>query len=86
MFCNPVDLFHSNQIQELWIGASDISQEGYYVWDNGNKPVSPGYTNWGPNAPNDVKGEDCVEYNRYSFTWNDAPCGNGYGGVCEAQP
>lgn len=71
----------------LWIGASVSSNEGYFTWDNGGRPVSPGYTNWGPNQPgNDVGDEDCVVYLSTAFEWHDINCGSLYGGICEDQP
>ena len=49
--------------------------------------MSPGYTNWGPNAPdNRGNNEDCVHYGLYDFAWDDWNCATLYGGVCEAQP
>ena len=70
----------------LWIGALDTSQEGNFTWDNGGRPVSPGYTNWGPNEPNNQNEEDCVHYAGNSFLWNDNNCGSLFGGICEGQP
>ncbi len=31
---------------DLWIGASDASQESNWIWDNGGRPMYPGYANW----------------------------------------
>jgi len=77
----------------LWIGANDINGEGYFVWDNGGVPLSPGYTNWGPNEPNNgvgnpepVPNEDCIHYGWFEFAWNDYNCTYLFGGICEAQP
>ena len=70
---------------DLWIGASDTSKEGNFTWDNGGRPVSPGYTNWGGNEPNNLNEEDCVQYSSL-FVWNDNNCGNLFRGICEDQP
>ncbi len=71
----------------LWIGASDITNEGYFKWDNGGRPVSPGYTNWGPNQPaNDGGDEDCVHYLHIAFEWHDNDCESLLGGICKDQP
>ena len=49
--------------------------------------MSPGYTNWGPNQPDNASGnEDCVHYMLNQFTWNDIRCDYNIGGICEAQP
>ena len=42
MLMNPAD---------LWIGASDSSKEGNWIWDNGGWPIYPGYANWHSGQP-----------------------------------
>lgn len=71
----------------LWIGASDTSKEGYWIWDNGGRPMYPGFANWAPRQPDDGStDEDCHQYMNASFAWNDDQCENQFGGICEAQP
>jgi len=71
----------------LWIGASDEGKEGHFMWDNGEQPISPGYTNWGPGQPDNMANiEDCAIYGPYGFKWNDVRCSHLLGGVCEAHP
>lgn len=52
-----------------WIGFSDAIAEGTFAWSSG-EPVT--YTNWKPNEPNNLGGED---YARFDFGsgWNDVP-------------
>ncbi len=70
----------------MWIGASDFS-EGNWVWDNGGRPISPGYTNWHVGQPDNHYDEDCMNYHvPLGFPWNDGDCGDKFGGICEAQP
>ncbi len=74
-------------IAELWIGASDVYQEGNFTWDNGDIPVDSGYTNWLPGQPDNVINQDCIEYPKSTaFAWSDVTCGKENGGICEAQP
>ena len=73
----------------MWFGASDTSTEGYWTWDNGGRPMYPGYANWLPNEPSNTGDEDCASYriNLGSFGWNDSGCSSQpYGGICESQP
>ncbi len=80
--------FTASVLWGLWIGASDHGKEGHFMWDNGEKLISPGYTNWGPNQPdNEANNEDCILYGPYGFLWNDIDCDHkSVGGVCEKHP
>jgi hypothetical protein len=51
----------------LWIGLSDLVEEGRWVWANG-EPVT--YTNWDPGEPNNLGDEDYAQLFR-DGTWND---------------
>ncbi len=53
----------------FWIGLSDASSEGSWLWANG-EPVT--YTNWSGNEPNDSNGEDYAHV-RGNGEWNDVP-------------
>ena len=70
----------------MWIGASDVANEGNWIWDNGGRPLVPGYVNWVGGGPSDVGNEDCLQYWENKFQWNDRPCSTLMGGICEAQP
>jgi hypothetical protein len=63
-----------------WIGASDALLEGTFVWTDG-LPVT--YERWANNEPNNFQNaEDCAIMNN-SGTWNDVPCGDDWGYLCE---
>ena len=67
--------------QSYWIGLTDRAQEGSFVWFN-NQP--PTYTNWNPGEPNDAGGgEDCAHIWSTTPRWNDIPCGQTMGVLCE---
>ena len=69
--------------QFLWIGYTDQQTEGQWVWVTGN---SHPYTKWKGGEPNNQGGnEDCVEF-RDDATWNDLPCMNTIGYICECDP
>ena len=39
----------------IWIGLSDATSEGHFIWSNGD-PVT--YTNWWPGQPDNLGGQD----------------------------
>ena len=65
------------------IGIHDVNNEGLFVYDSNNSPLS--YENWGVGSPNDANGEDCVEIGYYNdnYKWNDLDCGSELTFVCE---
>ncbi|XP_052286827.1 lymphocyte antigen 75-like isoform X2 [Dreissena polymorpha] len=61
-----------NQITPAWIGLSDTSVEGRFVWTDG---VSASYTNWLPGHVTHGNTEDCVALLPNSNgTWDDFRC------------
>lgn len=56
--------------KDIWLGATDQSSEGNYVWVTG-EPW--GYTRWEAGEPNDPGGEDFIHIrgDRGFYTWND---------------
>lgn len=72
-------------IQDLWIGLSDRTVEGMYIWE-GDQTVAKNYTNWYSGEPNDHAGnEDCIGiYNGIlAGYWNDDYCDFTKGYICE---
>ncbi|XP_029732228.1 perlucin-like [Aedes albopictus] len=75
-------------LSNAWIGASDISKEGTFVWLATGRPVN--YTNWSENNPNNDEGtENCVEiayqpYTQFKWRWNDNKCDAVNNFVCES--
>jgi hypothetical protein len=65
----------------LWIGASDLQQDGQFVWTD-DKPIR--FSNWGASQPDDYPGPDCVEKRQEpGEPWYDQPCANLRYYVCE---
>ena len=58
-----------------WVGLTDKSQEGDFVWESGH-PLT--IQQWYSGEPNDHgSGEDCVHLNAYGKL-NDYPCDGRY--------
>ncbi|XP_026094963.1 CD209 antigen-like protein C isoform X2 [Carassius auratus] len=77
--------FISSLVKEIvWIGLSDIQQEGIMKWVD-NSTLNQGF--WESNEPNDAGGnEDCIELNPSKpllNNWNDVPCTNKRKWICE---
>ncbi|XP_056128122.1 CD209 antigen-like protein C [Rhinichthys klamathensis goyatoka] len=72
--------------ERVWIGLSDIENEGILKWVD-NSTLKQGF--WKEGEPNDDDGdEDCVEImNACSSSnlnnWNDLPCSHKRKGICE---
>lgn len=64
----------------VYVGATDIRNEGHFVDMNG-QPLT--FTKWKENEPNDYNGaEDCtIIYS--SGVWNDINCSSEWHVVCE---
>lgn len=70
----------------IWIGGTDGSQEGTWVWVNG-EPWT--FEAWTRGQPDDyLMAEDCVELWPYDtgFGWNDQSCDDGRAYLCERPP
>lgn len=74
-----------------WIGLSDRTTEGTWVWSDGS---AYDYTDWMAGEPNGGASEDCVQINPWDFRvsreWNDYACdpsGGRYGAsmICGAR-
>ena len=59
----------------VWLGFQRKQTDSKFYWIDGTS-LEGGYTNWGPNEPDNYKNiEDCgVMYGNDSGTWNDYPC------------
>uniref|UniRef100_A0A673G8Z6 C-type lectin domain-containing protein n=1 Tax=Sinocyclocheilus rhinocerous TaxID=307959 RepID=A0A673G8Z6_9TELE len=82
-------LIYSLVSERVWIGLSDIQQEGIMKWVD-NSTLKQGF--WLKDEPNDDLGnEDCIElnYNRVELgwsplnSWNDHMCSEKKKGICE---
>jgi hypothetical protein len=70
---------------DAWLGGTDSTTEGTFVWANG-EPFD--YTHWRSGEPNNggTSGtqEDCmVMENDTLGTWDDRPCTRAYPYYCE---
>ena len=62
---------------------SDSASEGHYVSLSTGQEIS--FTLWGPDEPNEMGGEDCVEliHDSSAWIWNDKRCGSSKNFICE---
>lgn len=76
----------------LWLGASDLEQEGDWRWLDGSV-LDVGHSAWGPGQPDDdgpqPAGEDCLHLSSARLfgdgDWNDDICEEQpYGALCKA--
>ncbi|XP_066303955.1 uncharacterized protein [Branchiostoma lanceolatum] len=65
-----------------WIGLTDANNEGQWEFADGQTLASSGYSNWGPDEPNDASGEDCAELGLTGL-WNDNDCSGGSMFICQ---
>mmetsp|Transcript_6959 Transcript_6959/g.9338 ORF Transcript_6959/g.9338 Transcript_6959/m.9338 type:complete len:1729 (+) Transcript_6959:360-5546(+) len=66
---------------DFWIGLSDVSLEGTFLWDDGS---STSYTRWYTGEPNDYLGaEDCTEFYFSTGYWNDQDCSETLPYICK---
>ncbi|XP_053688638.1 collectin-10-like [Sabethes cyaneus] len=78
---------YNNESTVVWIGASDLAQEGVFYWHASGQRLR--YTNWRSDNPDDFGGqEDCVNLvNIPASGWhwhaNDAGCIAAHYFICE---
>lgn len=73
------------EVDSHWVGFSDQSAEGGWVWSD-ETPVA--YVDWADGEPNNYgNGEDCMEIVVGGLagggTWNDQNCGRKSKAICE---
>ncbi|XP_060601412.1 perlucin-like [Ruditapes philippinarum] len=76
--------FPNSSRRHYWLGANDVTHEDTWVWIKKDEYVQE-YTPWAPGEPNNEgKSENCLGlYDRYQYKWNDAPCNEQQGFICE---
>ncbi|XP_035658319.1 uncharacterized protein LOC118403649 [Branchiostoma floridae] len=73
-----------NGDQYRWLGLTDASSEGQWVFEDGQTLEPSDYSNWRPGEPNNVSpGEDCVLLWDADAMWNDASCSATAGFICQ---
>ncbi|XP_022809824.1 uncharacterized protein LOC111346825, partial [Stylophora pistillata] len=72
---------HRHNGERSWIGLSDRSVEGSFVWTN--KEISK-FRYWASKQPNDWNSQDCVHTlgAKLGYAWNDVPCKNCFNFTC----
>ncbi|XP_055536471.1 perlucin-like [Wyeomyia smithii] len=77
----------SNDTTEIWIGGSDLAEEGNFYWHSTGVRVR--YTNWKKNQPDNAQNmEHCLEIryipvHGWNWHWNDRVCKEQRYFVCE---
>ena len=77
------DVANENGIQDsYWFGINDISEEGVFVYESNDEPIT--WTNWASGEPNNAGGHgqgDCVRLKEGK--WYDLGCDSIRPYVCE---
>ena len=82
---------------DAWIGGSDSSTEGTWIWvddqtsfwsgDGTGGPVNAAYANWYRTEPNGGGNSGCARLvTALAGTWADLTCTDLFGAVCEGPP
>ncbi|XP_078698289.1 uncharacterized protein LOC144925662 [Branchiostoma floridae x Branchiostoma belcheri] len=66
-----------------WLGFTDASSEGQWMFEDGQPLESSGYHNWNPGEPNNLSEEDCAILLSQGPAWNDGKCDSTNGFVCQ---
>ncbi|MDD9939493.1 MAG: PQQ-binding-like beta-propeller repeat protein [Myxococcales bacterium] len=88
------DFLRMNLVSAAWMGATDLSVEGEWLWiDNGDQFWSGGgfgsavgglYENWTFLEPSNLGGQDCATMSDSPLDgWRDRDCGDNFAYVCE---
>ena len=66
----------------LWLGATDTSTEGSFIWTTSGLPLT--FTDWFDFEPNGGTVENCIGlYEVQAGLWIDLPCEDAKRGICE---
>jgi len=65
--------------QDIWIGFTDETDEGTFVWSDGTEVD---YTNWSGGEPNNWSGDEDCTVVRSNGSWNDLSCTRQAAFVC----
>ncbi|KAK7473846.1 hypothetical protein BaRGS_00034897, partial [Batillaria attramentaria] len=64
--------------QGLWLGGTDMFNEGHFVWAGSRRLIrnGAGFTDWNGGQPdNGMHSEDCLHlWHEYGYRWNDVQC------------
>ena len=77
-FLHRNTLFLLFQVDQLWLGGSDLETENTWKWVTGEavdmRHSSEG-GKWSAGEPNDNYGQDCMVINWRKDKWDDQDCG-----------
>ena len=78
---NPAYGITGGKADGFWMGATDLDDEGQFIWQMSGSSVDP--TQWFPGQPNNYYEQDCMMVTTDGFS--DLDCGNPDKGVgiCE---
>jgi hypothetical protein len=71
------------KVPRLWIGLSDLGEQGTWAWPDGSLLNGRPDARWKPGEPNNYGREGCVELFTESWQWNDLDCNVALPSVCE---
>ncbi|XP_078316000.1 perlucin-like protein [Crassostrea virginica] len=75
-------LMKHNGIEKSWLGGSDWTIEGMWVWEPDGHSFL--YSNFAHGQPNNYHGENCLSMEHgHSYKWDDDDCDNHKAYVCE---
>ncbi|XP_060592373.1 perlucin-like [Ruditapes philippinarum] len=67
---------HTGGISGFWLGGANFNNDGNWIWEPTNKPLT--YAQWGssPQQPNNVNNTElCLAAIKYfDYSWNDENC------------
>lgn len=71
----------SNAGNSFWIGGSDWTVEGKWVWEP--LGIKFNYTNFADGRPNNYHGENCLSIRAQNHQWDDDDCDEQRRYLCE---
>ncbi|XP_078584717.1 uncharacterized protein LOC144866897 [Branchiostoma floridae x Branchiostoma japonicum] len=79
-----VELEDLSRYEEIWIGLTDVANEGQWVFEDGQTLESTGFSLWGPGQPRNLHDEDdCAATRLPTSTWHDEHCSTTMGFICQ---
>ena len=65
----------------VWIGYTDLLEEGHYVYASSG--AKPSYFNWLEGQPHAGKSENCAAVDISQLKWHDYPCSHPMFYICK---
>merc|ERR1712241_1246297 len=76
-------LLHDHKAYAVWLGGSDLFQEGKWFWAHSGYPIED-FDDWRAGQPDDANGgENCMNLPSKWNHWNDGDCDTKYPSVCQ---